>query len=124
MKKLLIMFVMLLSVISINADDNKKFVCENNVYSIPSTGGKSEATKTTFTWKDKKGNDFKDIYFLDNQPYLITRSEIANYKENEESEKAETEYLRLVHIKPKEYDNYCILANILVKNNKSDEEDT
>ena len=34
--------------------------------------------------KDKKGNDFKDIYFLDNQPYLITRSEIGKYKENEE----------------------------------------
>ena len=80
MKKLLIMFVMLLSVISINADDNKKFVCENNVYSILSTGGKSEATKTTFTWKDKKGNDYP-IYISATGSCFVIRTSAKTGKE-------------------------------------------
>ncbi len=43
------------------------------------------------------------------------------YEENEEKEKAEGEYLKVININPKDYDTYCKLAEILHENKKEEE---
>lgn len=53
--------------------------------------------------------------------YIAHKKLAEYYRENQEKEKAEDEYIKLIQLRPKEYSNYCTLARIFEENNKSDE---
>ena len=71
------LFVLILSIICVgmiaNADDGKKYVVEGNTY-ISSTGRASESLKTSYTWKDNKGNIYPIYMSSSGSCYIIKTS--------------------------------------------------